>query len=55
MFFYEKVLLIYHSIKLPFDEEVAKQFLNVIYSLGMYGRAVGRSENPRLSVVMWWA
>ena len=27
---------IYHSIKLPFDAEVAKKFLNVIYYLGTY-------------------
>ena len=33
---YQKIFLwksaIYHSIKLPFDVEVAKKFLNVIYS-----------------------
>ena len=35
MLIYQKIFLwksvIYHSIKLPFDAEVAEEFLNVIY------------------------
>ena len=35
--FYEKVLFsIYHSIKLPFDAEVAENFLKVICSIIMF-------------------